>query len=40
VFSRCADQTCDLYLMDSEGSNMQQLTSGDWLESRPDCQAL
>jgi TolB protein len=36
--ARCADFTCDLYLMDPDGSDPTQLTGSPGLDSRPDWQ--
>jgi Tol biopolymer transport system component len=40
LVARCADFTCDLALMDPDGSDLVQLTSGPKLESQPDWQAV
>lgn len=40
VLARCFDFTCDLYLMDPDGTDLTQLTSGPRLESQPDWQAV
>jgi TolB protein len=39
VMARCADFTCDLYLIAPDGTDLVQLTSGNKLESQPDWQA-
>lgn len=40
VLVRCADFTCDLYLVDPDGTDLVQLTHGPRLESSPSWQAV
>jgi TolB protein len=40
AFSKCADFTCDLYLMDPDGGNLDRLTRSPALDTRPDWQAI